>query len=554
MKNKLINIFKSLKNIFRISFIWNLIFPFLLGLILNAELIDSRQLIIYVVWIPICCLPFLLFRKKFLIFIPWLASFIIGFLDVIHWVTIKTPVSKYSLFVMFESNLNEAASFVNLKWSFLILIVPFYIIVSIYLLVKDFKKEIFISKVPILAVFLFSLIFMTENYMNNRFIRKSTPTVVVVIESFYKEIVAYREITKNIESYIGNINATSLDLEKEQITVLILGESTARNKMSLYGFKKETNPLLSKRDDLYIYTDVISPFTHTQSSVRTCLTYSNIQNDIKYTQAQSIIDLARASEYETYWISNQASIGIWDNLVAALSKTTQHVMFVNDVLNSQKLLLTSTYDEKVLAPFGKVLKDKHQKKFIVIHLLGTHASYHKRYPEEFNVFKSAENDKDPEIATYYNAVLYNDFVVNSIIDTLSKYAEKNNSLANLIFFSDHGENLYEDERGLSGHDWWGMPTKHLLEIPFIVWTSGQYKNRFPAIDSIIVANKDKAFSTDNFFHSALDLMHIENTLFVDSLSIFNSSYIEKERFVEKEKISYENEVLKGKLLENKTKN
>lgn len=259
--------------------------------------------------------------------------------------------------------------------------------------------------------------------------------------------------------------------------------------------------------------------------------------------------MARASDYETYWISNQASMGIWDNLVALLAKTSENVTFVNEVLNSQQLINEVTYDEKVLQPFAEVLKKEEKKKLIVLHLMGTHATYFKRYPPEYNVFKTQNDTKEEaERVQYDNAVLYNDFVVNAIIDSLSKYAGLNSSLANLVYFSDHGENVYDDERQLIGHDWWKIPTNHLVEIPFAVWTSPAYKKQFPELDSLIYTQTDRSFSNDNFFHSALDLMHIQSDLFEDSLSLFNPEYIAKERFVEKKKISYENEILKGELL------
>lgn len=549
MKDNFLNIVSGVHSIFRSSLIWNFSFPFFAGILINASLIDFRQFVIFVVWVPLLCLPYLVFKKKCLILFPWVLTFLFGFLDLINWVSIKTPLTEYSLFVILESSMSEATSFIDLKWSYLYLFVPVYIIGSLYLLFRNFKAEIKTSKIIGALFVAFSIIFILENAYNERFIRKSTPKAVAAVSNFYTEMLTYQNKAKDIELYLGKVNSTALDLENEQVTVIVIGESTTRKKMSLYGYEKETTPLLQKRDDIAVYTDVISPFTHTQASVRTCLTYSNVENSIAYTKAQSIIDLARASDFETYWISNQASMGIWDNLVALLAKTSENVTFVNQVLNSQKLLETATYDEKVLAPFAEALQEKGKKKLIILHLMGTHATYHKRYPDRFNFFAAAlETEQAIQQAQYNNAVLYNDFVVNSIIDSLKKYSELNSSLANLVFFSDHGENVYDDERQLSGHDWWKLPSEYLVEIPFVVWTSSAYKKQFSVLDSIIYTQTNRSFSNDNFFHSALDLMHIESDLFEDSLSLFSPNFTKKERFVEKKIISYENEVLKGELL------
>ena len=550
MKNKTLEILKDFKSIFCNSFLWNIGFPFLIGLMVNYTLSDARQLIIYLIWIPIFSIPYFIFSKRFLLFLPWFVTLMFGLLDIFHWVSIKAPVSKYSLFVLFETTIHEAKGFINLKWSYLYLLIPIYLFLSFYLFYKDLKKKYLANKTPIILLLLVSIVFLGENLYHNRFIRKATPTVFSVMKSFNAEIKEYIRIAGNMESYLGEINAKSLALDNEQVTVIVIGESTTRNKMSLYGYGKETNPLLKKREDIAVFTDVISPFTHTQAAVRTCLTYSNIENKIEYTKAQSIIDIARASDYETYWISNQAAIGVWDNLVALLAKTSQNISFVNDIVNSRALIETANYDENVFSPFAKILKEKNNKKFIIIHLLGTHTTYAKRYPEAFNVFKT-EGDYYEKIKVHYNnAVLYNDFVVNSIIDTLAKYSKLNNSISNLVYFSDHGENVYDDERKLIGHDWWGLPTNHLLEIPFIAWTSPNYKKQFPKTDSLIYSNTHKSFCTDNLFHSAIELMQIKSDLFIDSLSIFNEIYTEKERFIVKG-LSYENEVLKGKLQDNK---
>ena len=77
------------------------------------------------------------------------------------------------------------------------------------------------------------------------------------------------------------------------------------------------------------------------------------------------------------------------------------------------------------AAFAKVLADSAPRKFIVVHLLGTHMSYQYRYPPEFERFTDRRGAPahvtDAQLPTYNsydNAVLYNDFVVSSLIKRL----------------------------------------------------------------------------------------------------------------------------------------
>jgi heptose-I-phosphate ethanolaminephosphotransferase len=81
---------------------------------------------------------------------------------------------------------------------------------------------------------------------------------------------------------------------------------------------------------------------------------------------------------------------------------------------------------------------------IVVHLLGTHMSYQYRYPPTFDKFKDrngvpagVRDDQVPTYNSYDNAVLYNDFVVSSLIKDYAK-SDPNGFL---LYLSDHGEDV-----------------------------------------------------------------------------------------------------------------
>lgn len=50
-------------------------------------------------------------------------------------------------------------------------------------------------------------------------------------------------------------------------------------------------------------------------------------------------------------------------------------------MNQQRTQSAREYDSNVLAPFKEVLADPAPKKFIIVHLLGTHIKYKFRYPD-----------------------------------------------------------------------------------------------------------------------------------------------------------------------------
>jgi len=67
-----------------------------------------------------------------------------------------------------------------------------------------------------------------------------------------------------------------VNAEAPQTLVVVIGESLARNHMSLYGYARNTNPMLSARkSSLKINRDVISPQVHTIPVMRSILTLAD---------------------------------------------------------------------------------------------------------------------------------------------------------------------------------------------------------------------------------------------------------------------------------------
>lgn len=68
--------------------------------------------------------------------------------------------------------------------------------------------------------------------------------------------------------------------------VLVLGESTQRNRMSLYGYGRITTPLLDemRRQDphLTVFDDVISPRPYTIEVLQRILTFADERNPDLY--------------------------------------------------------------------------------------------------------------------------------------------------------------------------------------------------------------------------------------------------------------------------------
>ncbi|WP_164171799.1 sulfatase-like hydrolase/transferase, partial [Stenotrophomonas maltophilia] len=83
--------------------------------------------------------------------------------------------------------------------------------------------------------------------------------------------------------------------------------------------------------------------------------------------------------YKTFWITNQQTMTKRNTMLTTFAQQTDAQFY----LNNQRSQNASQLDGAVLAPFAKVLDDPAPKKFIVVHLLGTHMNYKYRYPADY---------------------------------------------------------------------------------------------------------------------------------------------------------------------------
>nr|WP_286943125.1 phosphoethanolamine transferase [Allomuricauda sp.] len=314
--------------------------------------------------------------------------------------------------------------------------------------------------------------------------------------------------------------------------VLILGETCSRNHMSLYGADINTNPKLSKRKDIIKFTDVISGYNYTIQSVPAMLSQTNLENKLGIAESIDILDTFHSAGFKTFWISNQSPIGIWDNVISGIARKSDHTEFVNTSSNSsQEAILSRAYDENLFKPFKSALEEDENSKFIVLHLMGSHNTYSKRYPPSFEHFKGKSSRKEEVIAEYRNSIRYNDFVVDSLLTILDFYTlSEGNEVSSAIYVSDHGENVFDEMDGL-GHDYAKELPRAVVEIPFLVWLSPGYREKNTGKVNSILENKDKPYVTDDLFHSMIDISNIKTPLLDSTKSVFNQHFDHKRRRV-----------------------
>ncbi|MEX2349853.1 MAG: sulfatase-like hydrolase/transferase, partial [Flavobacteriaceae bacterium] len=335
---------------------------------------------------------------------------------------------------------------------------------------------------------------------------------------------------KPTSDYFTNVKAS----DSSQTYVVIIGESTSSRNMGLYGYYRNTTPLLSSLDsrETIVFKDVISPHTHTIPSLNKALSLANYENPDDIYKG-SIVQLANAAGFATYWISNQQPIGIHETLLTAMSKATKKQIFTNALTNKQL-----EYDEALFPHIQNVLKNEEQKKVIFIHLTGTHIPYKFTYPKGFQHFTDTPKTRFPSdrstehINHYDNSILYNDFVVHTIIEEV----KKTNSNSYVLYFSDHGDEVFQD-LDFVGHNEYHA-SKPMHEIPFVLWTSEKYK-KFSSSYKSLKNYSSRKYMLDDFIHSFSDLSQIKFDQWQPQRSIFNPGFKDRTRII-KNGIDYDN--------------
>ena len=307
--------------------------------------------------------------------------------------------------------------------------------------------------------------------------------------------------------------------------VVIIGESLSRNHMHLYGYHRETTPLLdSLRNDLSVFTNVVSPNTHTIAVLKYVLTFANHDHPEYYFSKPSVVNLFDYAGFDTYWISNQELLYKWGGSYGIIAQASDSVFD----FSSQK-----KPDGVVLPVLNKIVDEKSEEnKIIFVHTMGSHNAYINRYPEDFGRFdyrkdpipdKPYLTDADRKLIDEYdNSVLYTDFVVSSII---KKMQEKEDSPSCVLFFSDHGEEVF-DYRDVVGHFIHGT-SRYQCEVPLILWCSDAYQKENPNL----VIEENRPFITEDLIYSLSSLAELNYNGFEPERSLFDSKYVPRVRWV-----------------------
>lgn len=403
-------------------------------------------------------------------------------------------ISTDIILTLFQTNAAEIAAYLHEQnlylWSVCSVIIFAVTTVFVYCSCKTvtfpvFRKTAFF----IILLFLFYLLLhdlprMTLELTVN--LVQSTRTALNSFKEFKLNDILRQAKIAELKSRITGGNSG--------VYVLVLGESTARNHMHAYGYARGNTPWLDSiknESGTVLFTNAYSNHVHTVPAVTYALTEQNQYEDIALKDVLSLIDVATAAGYETYWLSNQKRFGLADTPIAVIAQSADHKIFLNEYVGHKSV--TTYYDSKLAEEFPD-LRGKN-KAFILVHLMGCHAVYADRYETEFNMFDSGNTRVD----TYDNCIAYNDKVLSLLYDRV----KDNPDFMAYVYLSDHGE---DPDNGLTHES--SKFTYAMSRIPFFIVFSEKYRSENPQIFQNLQVAQDIFWSSDLLFNLMTDIFNI----------------------------------------------
>lgn len=322
-------------------------------------------------------------------------------------------------------------------------------------------------------------------------------------------------------------------LKKDEIhpaIVVIIGESFNKHHSSLYGYYLPTSKELEKEknaEKLFVFNDVWTPTNATNVAMRYIFTMKRC-NEKGYEPNACVLVPAvfKKSGYKVAYFDNQYTrsiAGVLDFSCNFFLNPTE----INDNCFDFRNDKIFDYDGDFIAQYSSDFLLT-EKSFNIIHLMGQHFDTEKRFPREYCIFKAVDiqrpdlnEEQRATVASYDNAVYYNDKVVSEII---SKFRNTN---AVVIYFSDHGERIYDGESKRFGRQY-GYKDEETLknefQIPFFIWCSDKYISLQGEKYNQIRNSVDRKFCMADVPYLLFDLAGINFTEYQNKYSLISPEF------------------------------
>ena len=457
---------------------------------------------------------------------------------------------------MAETDMQESSGFLRsalaapaFYYSLVVLIAAYVVSLGIAFAVSFLgRKSKRICLYVILAISLVSGGFLAKSYVTLHY-RFNDPDLVYFIQHRDNPPEYYTPVTRFLggvayvyssSSSVDKIRQKLLEAKVDGCTydspliVLALGESYNKYHTSLYEptYRNTTPRMCALRDSgmLVVYSDVISPYNHTNEVMHTLFSTCKFEDRLMWTDYTLFPAIFRKAGYDVTFLSNQFAIqsdDVWNQFSGGMFNKRALSELQYNYHNAR----TYRYDGELLAEMPDDEALRNGKNLVIVQFMGQHVNYSDRFPDEFAIYDSKNTTakfggetESQMLADYDNSIYYNDYVIGKLIDKVAALD------AVVIYFADHGEECYDwrnkfmrsDESDIAP----GM-AKYQFGVPFVVYMSELYQKNHPEMAERIRKAQDKAMINTDTKNMLFHLAGLKTPCYEKRRDVLSDEYNDK---------------------------
>lgn len=424
--------------------------------------------------------------------------------------------------------------------------------------VQDYALSWIVANVALMALL------QTQTFGFDRTLKLSMAHQIMMTERAFKTVAVERK------AHSDQIGATRRPDFQKAVYVVVIGESANRHHLHLYGYPRDTTPLMdARRAQLAVFDQAISSYSATVYSLRRALTLATVESGETYADPgrYSMIEILRSAGFKTYWISNQPRWGVWGYGTSLLASAADVQYFHQETpdaakvdalkLNGRKTISEHTiveegsriinkldfdglfngYDTEMLPKITESLAAEEGPAVLFVHIMGSHLPYQYRTPPDKVFFSPKERTGyfgpkvcEPCVNVYDNSIRTTDFVLDRIMAAL----EAKQIPTSLLYFSDHGESILLARQ----HDPSDFTTGH-VDVPLFLWFSPAYQRAYPELVALAQRQAHQPFMLDSLTQLVMDWTRVTGPFYKAESSLLNAAYAPKPRMTQDGAVDYD---------------
>jgi Sulfatase len=340
-----------------------------------------------------------------------------------------------------------------------------------------------------------------------------------------KDVARQREIQRELAAGLKSNGAPVVPADFQGTVIYVIGASTTRRHLSLYGYHRATTPNLNRlQDSLLVQRDTLS--LHSPATLSLAEILSAVGRDGSQDRYRlNLFTELRRARFKTWWLSNESEFTIWGNPTSLIGKQAEVQSF-----NKKSFRISpwgDFYDHQILLDLDTALRDPASRKFIFLHLDTVHSGYCDGIPPQFRDVLKAEDglgkkffgdapDLSANVNCYDNAIRYVDHILGQIISK----AKSQTVPTVMVYLSDHGANpAHRTGRNPSA------PSAYHIEVPHLWYFNDDAYQVLSAKIEALKANLDKPYKSSDMFHTMLDLVGADPLQYDASRSIVSTNFL-----------------------------